>query len=327
MNQFPPPGRSDIYRGKSVLLTGGAGFIGRKLTEHLQNLGAKVWVGCRSPVSRIENEKKLPPGSSVRILDLDLTYPEQVHAALEKAHPQVVFNLAARPAGDRSPSEMAAQVTSSVLGVAHLAEALLKTKNPFLVQLGSSEEYGRQQAPFHEELGAAPVSPYSAAKASCTLFLQMAQRAFGLPVVIARPSVVYGPGQGTGMVIPYLFECYINKKPAILTRGEQTRDFVFIDDCLAGLSLLGTRPELAGKIYNLGSGHSYPLASVAAQIARLCSYEGDLGLGKKPYRTADVMHHQEDCRKTEQELGWKALVSLEEGLRRTFDWWQTLAPR
>jgi UDP-glucose 4-epimerase len=124
------------------------------------------------------------------------------------------------------------------------------------------------------------------------------------------------------MVIPYLFECYKNQTPAQISAGEQTRDFVYIDDCVDGLLLLGLRADLAGECFNLGSGTEVKLKEVAEEIARLTGYQGDLGLGSRPYRAAEVMRHKESVAKALDKLGWQAQISLADGLARTYMWWQ-----
>ncbi|MBS1992966.1 MAG: NAD-dependent epimerase/dehydratase family protein [Cyanobacteria bacterium SZAS LIN-3] len=318
-SQFDPR-LSAYYAGKSVLITGGGGFIGRHLASCLTDLGADVLITVHDKSQFLElHTDSIRPES---VQELDVTDLAAVREVINKKHFAVVFHLAAKAAGDRSKDQMVDQARITLGGTVNLATALLDSKDTLLVHIGSSEEYGTGAVPFEESQPLAPVSPYSAAKAAATQFLTMARVSFGLSVIVARPSVVFGPGQKTGMVIPYLFDCYKKKVPAQISPGEQTRDFVYVDDCIEGLLMLGARPDLAGECFNLGSGREVKLKEVAAEIARLSQYDGDLGLGSRPYRPAEVMHHRESVEKAREKFGWQARTPLNDGLSSTWHWWQ-----
>jgi len=307
------------YAGKTVLITGAGGFIGRHLAAALTGLGAHVHVTVHVTVH--DTVPKTVPGKSGPH-QLDVSDLAAVRRLIDSQHFDLVFHLAAKAAGDRSKDQMVDQARITLGGTINLATALLDSPGTLLVHIGSSEEYGSGAVPFSESQQLAPVSPYSAAKAAASQFLTMARVSFGLDVIVARPSVVFGPGQKTGMVIPYLFDCYTKKSPAQISPGEQTRDFVYIDDCIDGLLKLGARPDLAGECFNLGSGVEVKLKDVAQEIARLSQYDGDLGLGSRPYRSSEVMHHRESVEKALNSFGWQARVPLKDGLAKTYGWWQ-----
>jgi nucleoside-diphosphate-sugar epimerase len=300
-----------------VLITGAGGFIGLHLATHLSRLGAIVEASAKDKTSVKQG------AANVTVSQLDVSDMAAVEAALQGKHFDVVFHLAAKPAGDRSKEQMAVQAKVTLGGTINLATALLNSPDTLLVHIGSSEEYGTGKIPFFENQVLAPISPYGAAKAAASQFLIMAGRSFGLPVIIARPSVVFGPGQSTDMVIPYLFDCYQKKQPAQISPGEETRDFVYIDDCVEGLLMLGARPDLAGECFNLGSGVEVKLKRVAFDIARLAGYDGDLGLGSRPYGLVEVMEHKESPAKALDKLGWQAETSFSDGLLSTYQWWQS----
>jgi nucleoside-diphosphate-sugar epimerase len=315
------PVLADYYRGKNVLITGAGGFIGGHLSTYLAGLGAIVDAAVHSG----GGDRQKIDAAEIRRLNLDVSDLSAIKELLGERRYDIIFNLAARPAGDRSQEQMTEQVRVTLGGTVNLATAVLTGANiqsaPLLVHLGSSEEYGAANTPFFENQALAPVSPYSAAKASASQFLLMAKTSFGLPAIVARPSVVFGPGQKSGMVIPYLFDCYSRKKAAEISPGEQTRDFLYIDDCVDGLARLGSRADLAGECFNLGCGEEVKLKDVAEEIARLCDYQGDLGLGSRPYRCPEVMRHRESVAKALDKLDWRAVVDLKDGLQRTHQWW------
>ncbi|MBU6451734.1 MAG: NAD(P)-dependent oxidoreductase [Cyanobacteria bacterium REEB67] len=327
MSTSGAPMLADYYLGKNILITGAGGFIGGHLTAYLAGLGAAV----DATVHTAAGDDKMLTGAKIRRLRLDVSDLGAIKDLLSERRYDLIFHLAARPAGDRGQEQMTEQARVTLGGTVNLATAVLaaissKQSAPLVVHLGSSEEYGAANTPFFENQALAPVSPYSAAKASASQFLLMARTSFGLPVIVARPSVVFGPGQKSGMVIPYLFDCYSRKKAAEISPGEQTRDFLYIDDCVDGLARLGSRAELAGECFNLGCGEEVKLKDVAEEIARLCGYEGDLGLGSRPYRCPEVMRHRQSVAKALDKLDWRAVVDLKEGLQRTHQWWQSRRP-
>ncbi len=271
---------------------------------------------------QIKSDNPFTENKNIKPITLDVSDAEQVSTVLNKIKPQVIFHLAALPAGDRSAARLPEQVRVTFGGTVNLAQAILQLDNmPLLVHVGSSEEYGGGAIPFKEDQMLAPISPYSAAKASCSQFLVAEHQAFNLPVIITRPSVVYGPGQASGMVIPYLFSSYLSGHSPALSPGEQTRDFVYVDDCIEALSILGLRPDLTGQIFNLGSSTESKLKDVAEKIARLCRYEGATGIGTSEYRKAEVMRHKECCQRAKEHFGWQAETDIDSGLSKTYQWW------
>ncbi len=279
---------------------------------------------CGTRQIKSDNPFTVTENKNIKTISLDVSDADQVSTVLNKIKPQVIFHLAALPAGDRSAARLPEQVRVTFGGTVNVAQAILQLEldlMPLLVHVGSSEEYGGGAIPFKEDQMLAPISPYSAAKASCSQFLIAEHQAFNLPVIITRPSVVYGPGQASGMVIPYLFSSYLSGKAPALSPGEQTRDFVYVDDCIEALSILGLRPDLAGQIFNLGSSTESKLKDVAEKIAMLCRYEGATGIGDSEYRKAEVMRHKECCQKASEHFGWQAVTDIDSGLSKTYQWW------
>lgn len=313
------------YASKNILITGATGFIGRHLAAALVEAGANVTGTARDQARATQLMHLQKSGTSTRLATvvLDIADAGQVEELFAGRSFDTVFHLAALPAGDRSLERCAEQFAVTLGGTVNVATAILKSAAPaLLVHVGSSEEYGGGQTPFKEEQALAPVSPYSAAKAAASQFLLAAHSAFALPVIITRPSVVYGPGQESGMVIPYLFNHYLRGKVPALSPGEQTRDFVYIDDSIKALMALGLRRDLSGETFNIGSGSQSKLKDVAEKIAHLCNYSGATGVGTSDYRKAEVMVHEECCASIKAKAGWQAETALNVGLDRTCRWWQ-----
>lgn len=303
-----------------VLIFGASGFIGAHLSQSLAMAGAQVHCASRSLQSSSISRSGQPGSLTVTC---DVTDKQQVKRVVARTRPQLIFNLACARRRELDIDEFRSQMNTTAGGVMNIAEAIGgEQPEALLVHLGSSEEYGDSDVPFLESHPDNPSSAYSVAKCAATRFLLAAKRAMNLRVIVARPSVVFGPGQKSDMFIPYAIAHYCGGQMPDLTPGEQTRDFIYIDDLVDGLLTAGMHPELSGEIFNFSSGKSLPLRDVARLVAELCHYRGELGIGKRPYRRAEVMKHCASWQKAADMLGWRPQVDFEKGLERTVSWWQ-----
>ena len=309
------PGR---YEGKRVLITGATGFIGRHLASALVQEQSTVF--CLVRGERRSEEPTLPPGA--KLLSGDLNDVQQCARCMEQAAPEIVFNLASAKLRDASSQALFAHWTTTASGAVNLAYQGLRHENPLIVQIGSSEEYGDGPTPFIETQEEKPISAYSLGKVSATRFLLTANALNQLAVIIVRPTVVYGPGQTGEMFIPSLIKHYTEGSAPSLTSCEQTRDFLYIDDLISALLLLGLRRDLSGHIFNVGSGTALKLSRAVDLVAKLCAYQGDSGINKRENRQHEVMHHLADNEKIYSQVGWRPQMDIEEGLARTVKWWK-----
>lgn len=301
-----------------VLVTGGTGFIGRPLVAALARRGDEVVVVGRRSVEAAA--PLLPAGARYEVADL--ADAARVGRLLGELRCDRVYHLAAAVDVRRDLGLINQQLEYTQMAAVHVARAALDHGVTRLVHVGTCEEYGNGPAPFRESQSPAPVSPYSAAKAAASAFVQMMASAFGLPAVIVRPFLTYGPGQGMNQMIPALIRAALEGRDFPMTAGEQTRELNYVDDIVDGLLRAGDTPGVEGEIFNLGCGEPRRVRDVAQLVLELMGNPIRIELGRIPYRPGEALEFYCDNQKARARLGYRATVPLEEGLRRTIAWYR-----
>jgi UDP-glucose 4-epimerase len=299
------PARADL-RGRRVLVTGSKGFIGGHLVPLLASLGAEVTTADLTDDSR--------PGA-VHVC-LDLTDPERCSQCVAAARPEIVYHLAATRERTRELGRLRDVLDTNLLATLNLLMAAAELPAlQTVVLLGSSEEYGSSQAAFREDMREGPVSAYSFSKVCSTYLAQYLHRVHGLPCVVLRPGLVYGPGQDQGMFLPALIRSVAAGRPFLMTPGQQTRDFIHVSDVVEAIARASACTD--GQVLNVGSGVATPIADVAMTVGRLLGRQHLVRVGALEYRTAEVMDHRLDTSLARRVLDWAPLVPLERGLEMT----------
>ena len=307
------PHRTDAlgsgWSGRRVLITGASGFIGRHLVRRLADVGAQVWVGLRRH-GRVRRRADLL--CEAKLVAMDVSDANSVARAVVLVEPDVVFHLAAT--GVTNPTVSAADALAiNTGGVIHLLESLRGVNVQRVVLVGSSHEYGAREA----TEGLDPINFYAASKAAAWAFARAYWRAFSLPLVIARPFQVYGPGQTVRALIPSTIRASLAGEDFPMTSGEQERDYVFVRDVVEGLIAVAEAKGIEGESLDLGTGKTRPIREVVKCIWEMTGGTGQVRLGAFPCRPAEVMVSAADAERTARLTGWRASTSLQDGLRRT----------
>lgn len=185
--------------------------------------------------------------------------------------------------------------------------------------LGSCEEYGVLDVPFAEESREAPVTAYAITKLAVTQVLQSLWRSRHFPAVTLRPSVIYGPGQQTDMFLPALIKALVAGERFRMSAGAQTRDYIHVEDVVAGILSAMQGRSVSGKVINLSSAKPVYIRDVALKAARLIGADAleRLELGAIDYRPGESMSYWASNDLARKCLGWTPRVSLDEGLMQT----------
>lgn len=287
--------------GTRVLLTGGSGFIGRHLLARLDACGAEIHATTRGAAPAL-----LPSTWHT----LDLADAAAVDALVEKVKPEVVFHLASHVAGSRDLSLVLPTFLGNLASTVYLMSALARVGGcSRFVQAGSLEE--------PEEAEAVPASPYAAAKLGATAYVRMFHHLYGLPIVIARLFMVYGPGpQDEKKLVPYTIKSLLRGETPSFSSGVRPVDWVYVEDVADGLLRLATAEGLVGGRVDLGRGELFTVRQVVEELFRQLAPDKTPsfgGLGDRPSEQVRSADHAA----TAARLGWAPPTPLAEGLRRT----------
>ncbi len=318
-----------------ILVTGGCGFIGSnfihyilKNTEHeIINLDALTYSGNPGNLADIEKNKnysfvhgRIEDKKLVSGLVRDVDY---------------LVNFAAESHVDRSILDPTPFIVTNIEGTAALLEACRKSNVKKFVHISTDEVYGElgETGRFVETLPLLPNSPYSASKASADLIIRAYHETYDMPVVTARPSNNYGYYQYPEKFIPLIITNLLENKPVpVYGEGKNIRDWIFVEDCCAGIAATLDRGK-HGEVYNVGGESEKRNIDIVKIILRL--------LGKNEScikfvrdRPGHDYRYALDNTKIRTELGWAPKINLEAGLAKTVEWyknnslwWQPLKER
>jgi dTDP-glucose 4,6-dehydratase len=190
--------------------------------------------------------------------------------------------------------------------------------------MSTSEVYGHQtEVPFHEAMCPEPISPYAITKYAGELYCRMKQRIGGeTSVILLRPFNTFGPYQSAKAVIPELILNCLRGHPIRTTGGEQTREFNYVDNIIDGLVAAAEHTGPAEGVMNLASGEEVSIRNLVEKIAKLTGSSSEIEIGALPYRPTEIWRMFADSTRARESLGWTPKVGLDEGLKRTVEWFR-----
>ena len=298
-----------------ILVTGGAGFIGSHVTKLLLGRGHQVVVLDNLSHGFAENVDR-----RAKLIVGDIRDRKKTKEALKGI--EAVIHMAGFISVPESVADPVKYCDNNVLGAVNLLKCMKDAGVKKIIFSSSACVYGTpDKLPIKEEAPIHPDNPYGATKASIEVFLKAYHEIFGFDVVILRYFNPYGPGKmgkPTTLAIPNFVKATLAKKPVPLYwQGEQIRDFIYIDDLArAHIDVL---PLSGFNIFNLGTETGVKVKDIVELIFKIVGYKVPIAdLGKRP---GDVAATYASSEKLKKAVGWKAKVSLTEGLRHTIDYY------
>ncbi len=310
------------WQGRTVLVTGGEGFIGSTLVERLVREGAEVRALVHYNPFGTAGWLDPEVHRQVRVVPGDVRDAERVFEAVNGC--EVVFHLAALIGIPYSYVAPESYVQVNVTGTHHVARACVRAGVSRLVHTSTSEAYGTaQRVPIAEDHPLQPQSPYSASKIGGDMMALSFFHAFGLPVAVVRPFNTYGPRQSTRAVIPtILAQLHAGATEIQLGATSPTRDFNYVDDTVAGFLAVAGCDRAVGEVVNVGSGREISIGDLVQLLISITGSQARVVTDPARLRPAgsEVERLLCDSTRAKEWAGWEPQVSLEEGLARTSAW-------
>jgi len=306
------------------LVTGGAGFIGSHVVDSLIASGERVRVVDNLSTGKKNNLIQHGP-SAVEFIEADLVDPSVVANAVDGI--DCVIHIAAIPSVPRSVRDPAASHLVNVDATFLLLEAARAAQVSRFVFASSSSVYGDSSIlPKDEQMFPNPLSPYALQKLIGEQYLRLFSSLYGLDTVSLRFFNVFGPRQDpdspySGVISLFTAALSEGRQPTIYGDGEQTRDFTYVSDVVTAVVTASTAPGLSGKAINVACGGRVSVNDLFGTLREVIGV--DVAPIYQPPRAGDVRDSQADNTLAKQLLGFRAMVTIEEGLRRTVDWYKT----
>jgi dTDP-glucose 4,6-dehydratase len=323
---------------KTIVITGGAGFIGSHVIRLFVNQYPQyriVNLDLLTYAGNLENLRDVENASNYVFEKADINDPAQLAAVLEKHRPDGIIHLAAESHVDRSISNPVAFVETNVLGTVKLLNAAKNLWGPDLegkrfYHVSTDEVYGSlgDEGLFSESTAYDPRSPYSASKAASDHFVRAYYHTFHLPVVISNCSNNYGPYQFPEKLIPLMINNIRTNKPLpVYGDGQNVRDWLWVKDHALAIDRIFHQGRI-GETYNIGGNNEWKNLDLVHQ---LCDIMDEL-LGRPAGTSRQLItfvkdrpghdrRYAIDSSKLQQELNWSPTVQFEEGFRETAQWY------
>ena len=321
------------------LITGGCGFLGTSFIRRLLGEGGhkmrvvdNLAVGTRDDLSPVADFVETAPadlgpmssggGPAVELIVGDILDENLALRAAEGV--DVILHLAANTGVEPSVRDPRADCLANVIGTLNYLEAARHRGVGRFVSASSGAALGEVEPPLHEELASHPASPYGASKLAGEGYCSAYFRTFGVETVALRFGNVYGPGSGhkNSAVARFTKRALRGEHLEIYGDGTQTRDYIYIDDLIRAVYLSSTVEGVGGETFQIATSAETTVLELVDELLSTLAAAGikNVDVRRGEPRQGDVMRNYADVSKAATMLGWRAEVSLPEGLRRTVEW-------
>lgn len=301
-----------------VLVTGGAGFIGSHIVDALVRRGYRVLV-----IDDLSSGRREHLDRRASFVRADIR-SDRARREVLRFRPEAVFHCAAQIDVRLSVADAELDAHINLIGGVRMLEAARRAgTKKFIFSSSGGAIYGKaRKFPTPEDYPGNPLSPYGVSKLGFEHYLHCYEHVYGLPIVILRYANVYGSRQAThgeaGVVALFINKMLRGEQPVINGDGRQSRDFVYVDDVVRA-NIIALRPRVHG-IYNIGTGQETAVKALFCKLKHLTG--GTFGEVYGQAKAGEERRSVLDCRKAARELGWKPRVGLDEGLKKTVQWFR-----
>lgn len=304
--------------GKSILVTGAAGFVGSHIARRLVSEGAKVHALVR-PGSDLVRLRGL---AGVQVHEIDLNNREDVFMLLKNIQPEGVFHLAGISQSYGSVPTLDALVDGNIRATLSLMDAMDAFPYEFFVNTDSFVSVGSKAHPIREDDALEPTELYGLSRIPATLYAGVLARTKGKPMVTVRVFTPYGPYVQKGKILYNLITQALEGQDFNLTSPSVTRDFIYIDDLVeVYLRSALAAAQHPGEVFNGGSGKASSLEDIVRVVS---THTGttSVPIWSNQSVSYDAMRWEADTEKIQRELGFAPKTSLDEGIQKTVAWFR-----
>jgi len=312
---------------KRIVVTGGAGFLGSHVVRELLDLENDVVVLDDFSNGKMAHLEPLRENKRLTIQKGDITIPSDVAEGFAGA--DMVVHLAVL--GLRQSIKEPRRVNDVIIeGTLNCLEEARKIGVDLFLNCSSSEAYGTAvRVPMDEEHPLNPETPYAAAKVAQDMYVRTYGQTYDLPWTTIRPFNMYGPNshwQGfRGEVIPKMIVRAMNGEPLVVFgNGDQTRDFIYVEDAARAVVAVADTPESRGETINFCSGREVKIRRIAELICETLDLDADSMIETQPPRPADVQRHLGGNERFKKLLGFEPETRIEDGIPKTVAWLRSL---
>ena len=322
----------------TIIVTGGAGFIGSNFIFHMLEKYPKYRIICLDKLTyagNLSTLKKVMHHANFRFVKADICDRQAVYQLFEEERPDIIVNFAAESHVDRSIENPDLFLQTNIMGTATLMDACLKYGIQRYHQVSTDEVYGdlpldKPDLFFTEETPLHASSPYSSSKAAADLLVQAYHRTYGLPVSISRCSNNYGPYHFPEKLIPLMITSALNDKPLpVYGEGINVRDWLYVTDHCKAIDLIIHHGKV-GEVYNIGGHNEMRNIDIVRLICKELNKPESLITYVKDRKGHD-MRYAIDPTKIHRELGWLPETKFADGIKKTIqwyldnrEWWETI---
>lgn len=303
---------------KKYLVTGGCGFIGVNLISRLASQSAAIRVLDDLSMGKYEDIQQY--GVELQVGDVrDIAAVEKACAGID-----VVVHLAAHTRVIESLENPESNFEINARGTFNMLQGCRKAGvKKFIFASTGGAILGEQEPPVHEGMVPRPVSPYGAGKLAGEAYCSAFFGSYGLGTVALRFSNVYGPfSYHKGSVVAQFFRNIMQRKPLIIYgEGQQTRDFLYVSDLVEAI-LLADKKNTPGEVFQIASGRETSILKLIEEMKRVLP-ETKMDIRFEPARTGEILRNYASIEKARRLLGFDPQTQLENGLRRTWQWFQS----
>lgn len=297
---------------RKILIIGSNSYIGKTLITELLKWECKIF-GISSAPS-LQNENK------IEFYQVQWADHNAINAIISKINPDYIVHLAANKKRTASAEENIKIVEDNVELSKNIIHSALKLKDlKKFIFFGTCDEYGMSKRPYSEKNETLPINSYGKSKLIISDLILNLINSQSFPGIVIRPSVVYGPGQPTDMMVSELISELLAGKPFAMSPGEQTRDYVYIDDLnSATISLLLS--DQVG-VFNIASAEIVKMKDVAKMVTDYLNlnFSKNILLGAFPLRENEILDYSVSIEKIHELIDWQPKTKLEVGLSKTIE--------